>query len=335
MIRSTTLLVSLLALAGCASEPTAPPISQATIQAHVDTATRLADGDLQPFLGLCKPVPATRPKGDDKELAALIAKPAPPAARAFDNLYFVGDAWVSAWALKTSDGIILLDALNTGKEAAQLIERGLRRFGLNPATIKTIIVTHGHGDHYGGVRYLVERYHPRVVMSEQDWTMTATKLEFETPLWDPPPVRDPSRDMVAKDGDTVTLGDTTVTLYLTPGHTLGTISPVFDVTWHGETHRVLEWGGTGFNFGADFTRFDAYIAATKRMRGVVEQQKIDVLISNHSGVDEAPSKLDRLRKAPREPNPFVLGTPTVQRALDIMNECAQAQRERFTLQGIK
>ena len=110
---------------------------------------------------------------------------------------------------------------------------------------------------------------------------------------------------------------------------------MFDVAWHGETHRVLEWGGTGFNFGADFTRFDAYIAATKRMRGVVEQQKIDVLISNHSGVDEAPSKLDRLRKAPREPNPFVLGTPTVQRALDIMNECAQAQRERFTLQGIK
>jgi metallo-beta-lactamase class B len=141
--------------------------------------------------------------------------------------------------------------------------------------------------------------------------------------------------MAAKDGDTVTLGDTTVTLYLTPGHTLGTISPVFDVTWKGETHRVLEWGGTGFNFGADFTRFDAYIATTKRMRDLAGRQKIDVLISNHAGVDEAPAKLDRLRAAPREPNPFVLGTPTVQRALEIMNECAQAQRERFTLQGLK
>ena len=47
-----------------------------------------------------------------------------------------------------------------------------------------------------------------------------------------------------------------MTLYLTPRHTLGTISPVFDVKWRGETHRVVEWGGTGFNFGADLPRLD-------------------------------------------------------------------------------
>src|SRR5262249_29213452 len=131
------------------------------------------------------------------------------------------------------------------------------------------------------------------------------------------------------------LGDTTVTLYLTPGHTMGTISPVFDVTWHGQHHRVLEWGGTGFNFGADFPRLDAYIASTKKMRELVQQQQIDVLISNHSGIDLAPAKLAELRKNPRGPNPFVLGVPTVERALTVMGECAMAQRDRFTLQGLK
>ena len=58
---------------------------------------------------------------------------------------------MSAWAINTPDGIILIDALNNGKEAAQLIEGGLRRLGLNPARVEYIVVTPGHGDHYGGV----------------------------------------------------------------------------------------------------------------------------------------------------------------------------------------
>ncbi|SKA38907.1 metallo-beta-lactamase class B [Enhydrobacter aerosaccus] len=332
MNRTTLLLATLLTSAApSAISLAAPPASDATVKAHLDAAAEAASSDLKSLIHLCDPAPATRPKGDDHALEALIDKPAPPPAKAFDRLYFVGDAWVSAWALDTSDGIILIDTLNSGKEAAKLIEGGLRQVGLDPARIKYIIVTHGHGDHYGGANYLVERYHPRVVMSDADWTMMETKLEFETPLWDAPP----KRDIVAKDGDTVTLGDTSVTLYLTPGHTMGTISPVFDVTWRGEKHRVLEWGGTGFNFGADFGRLDAYITSTKRLRDLVGQQHIDVLISNHSGVDEAPAKLARLRDPQTSADPFVLGTPTVQRALTVMGECAQAQRDRFTLQGLK
>ena len=73
-------------------------------------------------------------------------------------------------------------------------------------------MTHGHGDHYGGVNYLVGKYHPAVVMSDPDWKMTATQLEFETPLWDPPPNFVPGRDVAAKDGDTLTLGGTTTQL---------------------------------------------------------------------------------------------------------------------------
>jgi metallo-beta-lactamase class B len=327
MKKSAVLLAGLVALAACDPTPATPPVSEATVQAHVDAATKLADGDLTALLSLCKAAPAVRPKVDEHDLAALIAKPAPPPGRAFDNLYFLGDAWVSAWAINTQDGIILLDTLDNDKEAATLIEGGLRKVGLNPARIKYIIVTHGHGDHYGGVNYLVRRYHPRVAMGEADWTMLETNPDFPTPMWEPAP----KRDMAVKDGDTITLGGTTVTMYNTPGHTMGTLSPVFDVTSNGEKHRVVEWGGTGFNFGKDFQRLDAFIASTKRMRDLVAEQNIDVMISNHSGYDEAPAKLARRRQAPRGPNPFVLGTATVERALDVMGECGLAQHDRFTM----
>lgn len=324
-------LLGLLALAACTAGPAGKGASMASVQAHVDAATKAADGDLKPFLALCKPVPANRPRTDDRALAAQIARPAPPAGRAFDNLYFLGDAWVSAWAIDTSDGIILIDALNNGREAARLIEGGLRQLGLDPARIKYIVVTHGHGDQYGGVNYLVGRYHPRVVMSEADWSMTATHPEFRSAHWDAPPRFVKGRDIAARDGDVLTLGDTKVTLYITPGHTLGTISPVFDVTWRGSRHRVLEWGGMGFDFGADFARLDAYIASADRMQALAMQQDIDVLISNHSSYDEAPAKLERLRTALHGHNPFVIGRSAVERALEVMSECAHAQRDRFAL----
>jgi glyoxylase-like metal-dependent hydrolase (beta-lactamase superfamily II) len=176
----------------------------------------------------------------DAGLARLINQPAPVPGQAFDNLYYVGSAWVSAWVLKTSEGLILIDALNNTKEAADLIEGGMRRLGLDPAQIRYVLVTHGHGDHYGGAQMIADRYRARVVASEIDWKMMETGLEFDSKLWDRPP----KRDMAVHDGDTLTLGDTTVRFLITPGHTLGTISPVFDVRHGGKVHKAMIWGGT-------------------------------------------------------------------------------------------
>lgn len=334
----TAALAAVAALAqGCAQMPSSPssPAAQAptdaTVAAHVAAARRAAGSDLGAMLTLCKPAPDARPQQAelDRSLTALINKPAPPPGKAFDNLYFVGADWVSAWAVKTSDGIILIDALNNQAEAAALIEGGMRRLGLDPAQIKYVLVTHGHGDHYGGAPYLAQKYRARVVMSEADWTMTETRLEFATPIWGAPP----KRDIAVKDGDRLTLGDTTLTLYVTPGHTAGTISPVFDVSEGGRRHRAMLWGGTGFNFGKDVPRLDSYIDATRRMGTLVSAQKVDVMLSNHSNFDGSQAKLAALRQQPAvQPNPFVMGTPMVERALTVMNECAQAQRDRFAMQ---
>ena len=171
----------------------------------------------------------------------------------------------------------------------------MRKLGLDPSTIKYIVVTHAHGDHYGGVEYLVPRYRSGVVVSEIDWQQLEGKLEFSSPHWGPVPKYNKARDLRVKDGDKVTLGDTTVTIYITPGHTLGTITPTFEVKQGSRTHKVLIWGGTAFNFGKDVPRLQSYIDATERMATIAKEQGIDVMISNHAGYDNTVAKLDAIR----------------------------------------
>jgi metallo-beta-lactamase class B len=330
MIRTTALSsVAVAALVACTTIAE-PPASQATVDQHVADAQRIAGEDLKFLMPVCNPQPAVRAAPSaamDEGLAKLINQPPPEPGQAFDNLYYVGSAWVSAWVLKTSDGLILIDALNNTKEAADLIEGGMRRLGLDPAQIRYVLVTHGHGDHYGGAQMLAERYRARVVASEIDWKMMETGLEFDSKLWDRPP----KRDMAVRDGDTLKLGDTTVRFMITPGHTLGTISPVFDVRHEAQVHTAMIWGGTSFNFGRDMGRLDSYIAQTERMRQLSAQWGIDVPLSNHPGFDGTVAKLKARATAQKGTNPFVSGQPVVDRAMRVLNTCARAQKARFLL----
>src|SRR5689334_2235128 len=199
----------------------------AATRAQVDAATKIAGTDLRHFLELCTPMeppPRSTSPGEPNPLAALMANSAVEPMKVFENLYFVGTKWVSAWAILTSDGIILVDALDNNEEAERFITGGLRKLGLDPAHIKYVIITHAHGDHYGGVGHLLEKYRPRVVMSELDWReLEKRELQFDNPLWGRPP----KRDLAISDRDQLKLGDTTIDLYLTPGHTPGTLSLVF------------------------------------------------------------------------------------------------------------
>lgn len=298
-----------------------PAVAESTeVQTHLAAAKAAAGDDLLTFLTLSEVV-APIPGKKQPSIAALMAMPAPPPGKVFDNLYFVGSKWVSAWAITTSDGIILIDAMDNDEEAERIIAGGMRKLGLDPAQIKIVVVTHGHGDHYGGVGYLKRIASPRVVMSDADWTMMETKLEFDIPEWGRPP----ARDISVADGGTVRLGDTTLDVIITAGHTRGTISLLFNVRDGAKTHRVLLWGGTAFNFGKQpdrVARIGTYVDAAARTRDLVKQQKVDVFISNHTAFDQAVTKLEKMSAGAA--NPFVMGTDTVMRALTVMHECALA-----------
>ena len=297
---------------------------------HVARATAAATGLGKNVLNQCN-VPA--PAGRRGEPAGRAAGGAARGGRGggsqtlepgkvFDNLYFVGLAGVSAWAINTSDGIILIDALNNGKDAQTAIVPGLRKVGLDPAHIKYLIITHSHGDHYGGAQYLVDRFHPRVISSEADWKGMSGPLQFNNPAWDAPP----KRDMTIVDGQKLTLGDATITLYVTPGHTPGTISVVIPVKDNGTPHTAALWGGTGFNFTPTAAAFKTYGDSADRFKDIVRRAGVDVFLSNHGNIDDTPTRLSALRnRKPGEPNPYVIGPDAVQSVLTVLSECAKAR----------
>src|SRR5437667_353293 len=112
------------------------------------------------------------------------------------------------WVVKTSEGLILHDTAFDYMVQDQVVG-GLKKLGLDPADIKYIIISHGHNDHYLGARYLQDTYKAHVLASKTDWDF----MEKDNT----PADKKPRRDMVVEDGSKLTLGDTTLTMYVTPG----------------------------------------------------------------------------------------------------------------------
>ena len=294
-------------------------------QVHFDAADRAAGRDFTGALGACD---GARPPGLKRRQPGA-ARPEPvrsePYAQVFDNLYFFTSQSVAAWAVATPDGIILIDALDNQDEIMSVVEPGLRKFGLDPAQIKYVVVTHGHGDHFGGSAYLATKYHARVMMSDLDWTLAPTMLD--KPTFNPPP----PRDLVIKDGDKLTLGGETISLYLTPGHTRGTVSLLIPVTDRGRKHVAGLWGGAGFNFPHSPERFQTYADSIQHFAGPAAAAGADVPLSNHPVNDDAVRKAAAMTtRGGEDPNPFVMGRDGMQRYLTTFSECALAYKAQIS-----
>ena len=233
--------------------------------------------------------------------------------RVFDNLYFLGTRFHTSWALTTNAGIILIDTLYHYATVPEIVD-GLKAMKLNPADVKYVLITHGHGDHDEGARYFQEKHGARVMLGAADWDSMARRKM---------PGGNPTRDLVAEDGGRITLGDTTVTITLTPGHTAGTYGLIFPVTDQGKPVTVAYASGTAMRSSADF--FPPFIAAQKKMAAAAAAAGATVLLSNHTAFDGAWTKAQLAAWRPKgTPNPFVVGAEAVANYFTVLSECALA-----------
>jgi metallo-beta-lactamase class B len=294
-----------------------------TVESHIAAAKAAAGSEhVALFDSICKPAPGPLPAGGEP-------RPVPDRAtwhyepvKVFDNLYYVGEKEYSAWAVTTSDGIIVIDTIWSYSVEDEIVD-GLKKLGFDPAKIKFAIVSHAHIDHIGGAKFLQDTYGTRVAMSAADWDFAekSTRLPAEIK---------PKRDVVLADGGKLTLGDITLTVHFTPGHTPGTISLLIPVKDGATRHLVATWGGTAFNFELTEANFQTYINSAVRYHDVVAKSGADILLSNHTIYDGSRTKLPAMAtRKPGDPHPYVIGNDSVLRYVNVAEECARANLARL------
>jgi metallo-beta-lactamase class B len=320
-----TLSAVLLAVASMANAQ----VNASSIDGHLNAAKTAAGFDWTGTLArLCIAPPFVASIADNP--------PGPPPARGtwfietakvFDNLYFIGSKIHNSWALTNEQGIIVLDTLYTYNSEEEILG-GLKKLGLDANKVKYVIISHAHADHVGGAKLLQDRIPGvRIVMGGPDWGSIEQSVKGY-------PLGKPKRDIVAMDGQKITVGDNTVTIVMTPGHTPGTLSMLFTVKDRGKPLQVAYSGGTAFNFPSTVSNFDIYIASQQKMAKAAAAFHATILMSNHSEFDSALWKIRAIAgRKPGEPHPFDLGEDAVQRYFRVSGECAQAERLKLMQSG--
>jgi metallo-beta-lactamase class B len=241
--------------------------------------------------------------------------------KVFDNLYFIGTQIHSAWALTTTDGIVVIDTLFDYAIEPEIVD-GLTKLGLDPADIKYVLISHAHGDHDQGAALLQSRFGAKIVMGEADWQAT---LERPATAIGGVPTRNIA---VGPEGTQIELSDTTIDVLATPGHTRGTLSYIFPVKDGGRTLTVAYAGGTAFNFPREANNFAIYRDSQQKMLGAARAAGATVLMTNHTEFDRAydRARIAQLPRAAGEKHPYESDEATVQRYFEMGALCAEAQR---------
>ncbi len=214
------------------------------------------------------------------------------------NLYFVGCYAASSHLIKTSEGLILID---TGyPQNLYMVIDSVYKLGFSPYDIKYIIHSHGHYDHLGGTRALVELTGAKTFIGRGDEDYANGKLDLTWAVelgekyyeaFEP--------DVIMDDGDKICLGETEIEIVSTPGHTPGTVSLFFEVSENGKTYKVAMHGGVGINsmekgflekYNLSFDCREKFIEGIDK----VIDREVDIFIGNHTWNNATKEKYQRI-----------------------------------------
>jgi metallo-beta-lactamase class B len=259
--------------------------------------------------------------------------PAIQPVKIFDDVYAIGSIGTVAYVIQTSAGLMMIDALGANQVESELLP-GFKTLGLDPAQVKTILVAHGHADHFGGSAYFQEKFGSKVYVSAADWTV------MEAP---PPPGRGrgaapqaapPKRDGELRDGESVTLGNVTVRAVAVPGHTPGSMGFIIPVMDRGERHVAALFGGSWLTPGLlNDEAMRTYIASVAHFRAATVAAGADTWLQNHPLMVPFQDWLTRLSTRGRgAAHPFVVGRADYQKFLAVMEGCSRIALARRALE---
>ena len=226
------------------------------------------------------------------------------------NLYYVGNHAVSSHLIDTGDGLILLDT--TFPHTYALLLNSVWEAGFSVYDIKYIIHSHGHFDHFGGTFELAALTKARTFLGAPDARMFKERPELTlgtdapycyTELFSP--------DVEMEDGGLIKLGNTEIRTILTPGHSPGVMSFIFNVTDGDKSYTAGMQGGAGLNsLNMEFIEYFKLDPAEVRKgfpEGIaaLEKEKVDITLGNHPQHNNTAKKFKKMKENPDAPNPFI------------------------------
>jgi metallo-beta-lactamase class B len=224
-----------------------------------------------------------------------------------DNLYYVGNSSVSSHLIDTGDGLLLID---TGfPQTVYLLLESIRRLGFDLDKIQLILHTHGHYDHFGGTKAIVELTGTKTAIGEEDIAVLTDRPELSwAPEYGVEFYETFQVNRAIKDGDVIRMGNISIECVHTPGHTAGAMSYFFEVANDGNTCIAGIHGGPGTNTLTDSYFVEYGLSKSMRadyMQSVqkLKQYPVDIFLGSHPDQNNTEGKRALMKK--QEGNPFI------------------------------
>jgi metallo-beta-lactamase class B len=212
-----------------------------------------------------------------------------PPHKVIGNIYYVGTRTLTSYLITTPAGHILVNT--TYERNVPVIKKSVEQLGFKFEDIRIVLGTHAHGDHQEGdaaVKALVPSAQ-FVAMAED-----VPALQKMAPGGKQHPI-----DRQIKHLDTVTLGGTTLTAHLTPGHTRGATTWTLPVEEAGKKYNVVITA----SYRAPNTVTPEIQAEFERTFTYIRTLPCDVQLGDHGGQYNMMAKHARMK--PGAPNPFI------------------------------
>ena len=239
-------------------------------------------------------------------------------AEIFDDVYLIGNGTDASLLFDTTDGIVVVDAMTSEDDFTDCVQPAMESFGLDPADITAVMLTHGHADKYGFANYLKDAYGAKIYMNKLDEATAEADYATATAAGKTISIPDVDEDLTAGN---YTFGQFRFDWYATPGHTPGTMSFTVNVTVDGEAHTAALWGGTTFNY--EKAQLAAYVDSIAAFIDACNEKGADALVSTHPYFNYEVEKINDLLTGDAEA--FILSDAnnTVEFALKCISLTAQ------------
>ena len=226
-----------------------------------------------------------------------------PAFKIAGNLYYVGSQDLAAYLVVTPKGNILINS-NVETSPPQ-IRKAIESLGFKYSDTKMLLISHGHYDHCAGSAAIKRETGAKYEVMAQDVPVIEAggnndfNYASNKTFWFPATKVDKTRH----DGDTVSLGGTTLTAHLTAGHTKGTTTWTLDEQENGRTLHVVIVGSPNVNPGYKLVDNRAYPQIANDYRHEFEVLKslpCDIFLGAHGGYFDLQVKYDRMKKGDKD-----------------------------------